>query len=54
MTGKTVLRTECMYCHCFMGETDGKGAMGVSHSICRKCWQEHYDFPYPEEVKKDK
>jgi len=46
---KTVLRIICMYCGCVMGEKDGLGVSGDSHSICRKCWQARFpDWEYPE------
>jgi len=38
----TILKIECMYCHKDMGEKDGKGVEGTSHSICEKCWNERY------------
>lgn len=47
---QTVLKIVCMYCRTTMGKKDGKGVEGVSHSICRKCWKEHFpDWEYPEE-----
>jgi len=46
---KTILKVECMYCRKAMGEKDGQGTEGTSHSICRECWLKHFpDFPYPE------
>ena len=46
---KTVLKIICMYCESEMGEKDGLGVSGDSHSICRKCWQEQFpDWEYPE------
>ncbi|MBA7607533.1 hypothetical protein ES703_14692 [subsurface metagenome] len=45
----TVLKIVCMYCGENMGEKDGEGVEGTSHSICRKCWEERFpDWPYPE------
>ncbi len=45
---KTVLKIVCMYCEAFMGERDGLGVEGISHSICEKCWEaRHPDIPYP-------
>ena len=46
----TILRTICMWCKKPMGEKDGKGVEGDSHSICEKCWKIHYpQYPYPKE-----
>jgi len=46
---KTILKIECMYCRKAMGEVDGKGTEGISHSICPTCWSEWFPgIPYPE------
>ncbi len=46
-----VLKIVCMYCEKDMGEKDGKGVEGTSHSICRECWEKYYpQWPYPEEL----
>ena len=45
---KTVLKIVCMDCKADMGERDGLGIEGISHSICEKCWRaRHPDIPYP-------
>lgn len=52
---ETIITIVCMYCGKDMGTKDGKGVSGVSHSICRECWAEHYpEWPYPEEEEKRK
>lgn len=33
----TVLKLECAWCGTPMGEKDGQGVEGVSHSICPMC-----------------
>lgn len=38
----TILKVVCMYCKADMGEKDGQGVSGVSHGICRGCWEERY------------
>ncbi len=49
MINKTTLKIVCMYCKDPMGEKDGKGVEGTSHSICRECWKEYCpNFKYPE------
>ena len=49
MTVKTILKIVCMYCGAAMGQKDGKGVEGTSHSICKLCWQEHYpEYDYIE------
>lgn len=45
----TVSRVICMYCKVVMGTKDGQGKEGDSHGICRKCWEERFDAPYPED-----
>jgi len=40
---KTILKIECGYCGKDMGEKDGKGISGVSHSICPECFQKEMD-----------
>lgn len=46
---KTILKIACMFCGGDMGEKDGQGVEGVSHSICESCWHDHFPrFPYPE------
>jgi len=48
----TTLTVVCMYCKSFMGEKDGQGQTGTSHSICRSCWMEKFpEYPYPEDEK---
>jgi len=44
----TILRVVCLYCGCAMGEQDGRGVSGTSHSICRKCWEEKLGGEYGE------
>ena len=39
---KTILKIVCMWCGREMGEKDGEGVEGTSHSICEACWYEHY------------
>ena len=34
---KSILRIVCAWCGESMGEKDGKGVSGISHSICEKC-----------------
>ena len=34
---KTVLKVVCSYCGVDMGEKDGEGIEGTSHSICKTC-----------------
>ena len=47
---RTVLKIVCMYCGSAMGEKDGQGVSGVSHSICRECWVARFpDWEYPED-----
>ena len=47
---KTVLQVVCAWCGKSMGEKDGEGIEGFSHSICQSCWQKHYPgIAYPEE-----
>lgn len=47
---KTVLKVVCMYCKAELGEKDGKGVSGVSHSICQDCWKLRFpDREYPED-----
>ena len=44
----TILRIVCSYCKSIMGEKDGEGISGDSHSICRRCWEERFpDWEYP-------
>ena len=31
------MKIVCAWCHKYMGEKDGEGVEGVSHSICREC-----------------
>ena len=33
----TTIKVVCSYCNKEMGEKDGEGVTGVSHSICEKC-----------------
>ncbi len=50
---KTTLKIACMYCEKDMGEKDGKGVEGTSHSICRECWEKHVPGePYPADKQK--
>jgi hypothetical protein len=37
---KTVIKIVCMYCKKDMGEKDGEGMEGISHSICEDCIKE--------------
>lgn len=37
---KTTLKIVCMYCNTDMGEKDGEGVEGTSHSVCDKCLKE--------------
>lgn len=45
---KTILKTVCAHCRKPMGETDGEGIEGNSHSICEDCWYERYPGLYPD------
>ncbi len=47
---KTKLQIYCAWCRQYMGEKDGKGVEGKSHSICEKCWHKEFPgVPYPKE-----
>lgn len=47
---KTVLKIACSYCKRDMGEKDGQGVSGTSHSTCPACWQKVMPGePYPAE-----
>lgn len=47
---KTILKIQCMHCRKDMGEKDGKGTEGTSHSICKECWMDRYpQYHYPDE-----
>lgn len=35
---KTVLKIACMDCGKSMGEKDGQGVEGTTHSLCEECW----------------
>jgi hypothetical protein len=37
-----------MHCGAPLGERDGEGVKGTSHSICRECWYEYWVFKNPE------
>ena len=48
---KTILKIECMDCRKVMGEKDGQGTEGTSHSICPECWEVRFPgVPYPGET----
>ncbi len=50
-----VLTIICMHCKKKMGEKDGEGAEGNSHSICKACWEERYpQWPYLGEGKEQR
>ena len=52
---KTVLKIECMYCRKAMGEKEGHGVEGTTHSICPECWSERFPgIPYPKDKQLDK
>lgn len=54
MRTNTVLKIVCMYCGREMGEKNGEGVSGVSHSICRGCWRVRYpDWEYSDEKHKE-
>jgi len=40
---KTIIKIKCSYCGKDMGEKDGEGVSGVSHSVCDKCFQAEMD-----------
>lgn len=44
----TIIEVRCTWCSCYMGEKDGEGVSGISHSICRDCWPKYYPGPYPD------
>jgi len=51
---KTVLRIVCIFCKEVIGEKDGKGQTGDSHSICERCWNENYpQWAYHAELRED-
>ena len=51
---RTVLKIVCMWCHKPMGEKDGLGVKGTSHSICEGCWKMHYpEYEYPEKTRQE-
>ena len=45
----TKLKRACMYCGKSMGEKDGEGQEGTSHSICQSCWYENCPGLYPDD-----
>ncbi len=47
---QSVMKIACMYCQKDMGEKDGLGTEGETHSICEECWKERYpQWLYPSE-----
>jgi len=38
MTTKTTLIVKCGWCGKAMGEKDGQGISGISHGMCKKCY----------------
>ena len=51
----TILKVVCMWCRKAMGEKDGEGQEGLSHSICEECWKKYYpEWPYPKEVENER
>lgn len=43
-----------MWCQASMGEKDGEGVEGISHGICRSCWEKRYpQWSYPKDEKKE-
>ena len=45
----TVLKIVCGWCNKDMGEKDGEGVSGISHSICPACYKEVIGEDYPEQ-----
>ena len=46
----TKLKIVCAWCGKSMGEKEGFGVEGVSHSMCKKCWKSYFpDKPYPKD-----
>ncbi len=46
----TTLTVICGKCKKYMGEKDGDGVTGVSHSMCEECWERTFPGePYPQE-----
>ncbi len=36
------MKIECVFCGRFMGTKDGKGAVGITSSICPDCLRKYY------------
>ncbi len=47
---KTIINIVCAWCGKELGEKDGEGVDGVSHSICDDCLLHHFPHTY-EKVK---
>ena len=47
---KTVIKIRCMHCGWDMGQIDGEGVEGDSHSICEPCWYDRHVFGSKESV----
>jgi len=47
----TVLKITCAWCGKDMGEKDGEGVEGISHSICDECFKEITGEDPPEDDK---
>ncbi len=47
---ETFITKMCMYCNLVMGKTPGEGQSGISHDICRDCWNKVCpELPYKPE-----
>lgn len=46
---ETVIKVVCQTCGEDLGEKDGEGVEGVSHSTCEKCLRELYSDIFTEE-----
>ena len=44
----TIIKTVCSYCDKDMGEKNGEGVEGVSHSVCKDCLLHHFPNIYQE------
>ena len=46
---QTIIEVVCSSCKTKLGEKDGNGMSGISHSICEKCIREKYKDEFSEE-----
>jgi len=45
----TIIKVVCQTCGKVLGEKDGQGVEGISHSTCEKCLRELYSDIFSEE-----